>query len=514
MGQEFCNGCQDCTNFKDLENNFSYFSNQPIKHLNNPSYENGNMDTSLFNIKTEYPNDTSIISNNNTNINNPKSETTRNYSFNSKQENIDLGFNPIINNNKPKENEKNENIFNSVQNNQENYDNISTEKNLNDNFNLLENENNNNSKVKNIDLDDYNGFETIDNNFNNYKENVNQINSLDDEDKKRLDNIKLNIQSKKITKLFKKFVELKSLAHQNLYAENASINDYENIQNNLRTDLTVNLIPEKNYIYIGTKFNDKKDGIGLEIFSNSNAKFFGRFRNDRRIAIGRFIIRNEIDSYYYCGNVKGIHAEGFGWYENEKKSIYYIGMWSNSKKEGLGIERNYKDNSEYRGYFKNGKKCGIGYYSWSDNSNYMGEWEEDNLDGYGIYNFQDGSIYRGHWKKNKMDGLGEFTFPEIKSYFGFFEKDKREGFGIMIWYKENKVFLGYWKDNKQHGPGKIINNGKIKHGIWENGSQKEKIKSKDIFISRIKKENYDYLDYFIIDDYNDILQKIQRILNL
>ena len=84
----------------------------------------------------------------------------------------------------------------------------------------------------------------------------------------------------------------------------------------------------------------------------------------------------------------------------------------------------------------------------------------------------------------------------------------------MIWYKENKVFLGYWKDNKQHGPGKIINNGKIKHGIWENGSQKEKIKSKDIFISRIKKENYDYLDYFIIDDYNDILQKIQRILNL
>ena len=149
----------------------------------------------------------------------------------------------------------------------------------------------------------------------------------------------------------------------------------------------------------------------------------------------------------------------------------------------------------------------MGYYFWSDNSNYLGEWSDDNLDGYGIYHFQDGSIYKGHWKKNKMDGLGEFTFPEIKSYFGFFEKDKRAGFGIMIWYKENKIFLGYWDDNKQHGPGKIIN-------IWESGKYKEKIKIKEDFINILQKENCEYLDLFIIDDYNDILQKILRILNI
>ena len=77
--------------------------------------------------------------------------------------------------------------------------------------------------------------------------------------------------------------------------------------------------------------------IGLELFSNTNAKFFGRFINDKRVSIGRFIINNENDSYYYFGYVKGIHAEGFGWHENAKKEIYYEGMWSNSRKDGIGI---------------------------------------------------------------------------------------------------------------------------------------------------------------------------------
>ena len=63
MGQEFCNGCQDCTNFKGFEGDFSYFGNKPLTHLNNPTYENTNVDNSIFNIKTEYPNDNSIMCN-------------------------------------------------------------------------------------------------------------------------------------------------------------------------------------------------------------------------------------------------------------------------------------------------------------------------------------------------------------------------------------------------------------------------------------------------------------------
>ena len=510
MGQEFCSGCQDCTNFKDFENNFSYFSNQPIKHLNNPSYENGNLDNSIFNIKTEYPSDASFLSNNNINGQNQKSDTTRNLSLSSKQATSDLGYNPAINlNNKQKENKITEKIFIEEMNSKENPNILFTEQNLHDEY---YNFNKNNNFIK----DEKGAFEKekeLKNNLNNSTKKENKFNYFDKEDKQYLEKIIINNKAKKISSLFRKFMEKKSLSHLTLCSENSSINDYENIQNNLRIDLTVNLIPEKYYTYIGTKFNNKKDGLGLELFKNSHAKFFGRFINDRRASFGRFIINNENDSYYYFGAVKGIHAEGFGWHQNEKKSIYYEGMWLNSKKEGIGIEINKKDNSEYRGWFKNGKKNGIGYYYWSDNSNYIGEWEDDNLDGYGIYNFQDGSIYKGHWKKNKMDGLGEFTFPEIKSYFGYFENDKRVGFGIMIWYKESKVFLGYWNDNKQHGPGKIINNGKVKYGIWDNGKFKEKISSKDNFISKIKWEKIDYYNFFILDNYNDILQKLLKILN-
>ena len=106
---------------------------------------------------------------------------------------------------------------------------------------------------------------------------------FNEEDKKLLGNIIINQKSKKITRLFKKLMEKKNISHQTLFSEYSSINDYQNIFNNNRDDLDVNLIPEKNYIYIGTKFNDKKDGLGLEIFENSNAKFFGRFINNKGV---------------------------------------------------------------------------------------------------------------------------------------------------------------------------------------------------------------------------------------
>ena len=111
MGQEFCNGCQDCTSFKDFENNFSYFSKEPIKHLNNPSYENGNLDNSIFNIKTEYPSDVSIMTNKNENEYNQKNDNNKNFYY-SKQTSNESDFNPTFNiNNTHKENEKNEKIF-------------------------------------------------------------------------------------------------------------------------------------------------------------------------------------------------------------------------------------------------------------------------------------------------------------------------------------------------------------------------------------------------------------------
>ena len=50
-----------------------------------------------------------------------------------------------------------------------------------------------------------------------------------------------------------------------LYTEYVSVNDSDYVQNNLRNELDANLVPDKKYLYIGTIFNNKKDGLGLEI---------------------------------------------------------------------------------------------------------------------------------------------------------------------------------------------------------------------------------------------------------
>ena len=75
MGQEFCNECHDCTNLEYLESDLAQ-----IKYLNNPLYEKGTLNNSFFNIKTDFQNDTSFLSNNNTSRN----ETPRESFYNKK----------------------------------------------------------------------------------------------------------------------------------------------------------------------------------------------------------------------------------------------------------------------------------------------------------------------------------------------------------------------------------------------------------------------------------------------
>jgi hypothetical protein len=486
MGEEFCKGCQDCTNFNNNEGNLSHFANKPVTNLKNPFFANGTIDNSLIN-KTDFQNDTSFLTKdyNNNNLNNPtKNETLQISSFKSKGPD-DIAQNNL--NNQRFYKDESENFFknmNNIMSKEESY--------LNNSYN---NDNNN---------------------MNLYNNNNNSISNYGEEeiDKDRLNEIIKNYSSKIITKNFKQFIKNKNESHKTLYTEYVSVEDSDYVQNNLRNELDVNLIPDKKYLYIGTKFNNKKDGLGLEIYPDSQAKYFGRFINGKRVWAGKFVINNDDYSYYYYGEIKGFYADGFGWHENIKEQVYYEGMWKNSKKEGYGIEKYNKDNSIYKGYFSNGRKNGIGYYKWDDNSNYMGEWSGGTLNGYGIYHFADGSVYTGEWVNNKMDGLGEFSIPEIKIHFGYFEKDQRSGFAITIWYKENKAYIGFWKKNKQEGFGKFICNGKIKYGLWENGKLKQKFDNEDNFISQLQREQDNYLHFFKYNDFESILKRLKEILSL
>ena len=378
------------------------------------------------------------------------------------------------------------------------------------NYNQIKNDTymtTNNSRLPIVELED--------NKIDKLRSGNNNINNINDDeveiDKEKLENIQKNYSSRKITKLFRKYLELKNNSHQILRKEYSSIPSSEFSFDLNNEDLDVNLAPEINHLYLGTKFNDKKDGLGLEIFGDTKSKYFGIFRNGKRVDAGRFVINNDEKEYYYFGQVKGIYACGYGWFADGKNLTSYEGMWKNSMKNGYGVEI-YTDKSEYRGTFLNGKKDGIGSYRWLDNSKYEGEWKENKLHGYGIYTFKDNSVYKGEFKGNRMDGLGEFSFPGVKTYIGFFHRDFREGFGILIWHRENKAFIGFWKNNQKNGIGKFIVNDKVKYGIWKEDELVEKLQTKMDFNRRLNNYEKAYIAYFRLEEYNVISNLINQYM--
>ena len=272
----------------------------------------------------------------------------------------------------------------------------------------------------------------------NYKETENQIknyynskmkyphifnNSID---KKKLNEIIFNYRIKILIKYFRKFKILKYNTLQKVIIENYYISpkqlpkkDNNNRKYNNSQQPDIEISPKNNYLFIGHKFNDKKEGYGLEIYSDINARYFGEFKNGKKSGFCRFSIYNQENSYYYFGEVFNNNIKGFGYFENCKNGTKYEGDWKNSMRNGYGIEY-YEDGSFYKGEFFNGRKNGFGLYKWVDKSSYKGEWFNNFLHGQGIYIYSDGSKYIGGWNYNKMNGLGEMLYTSKKKIFWFF----------------------------------------------------------------------------------------------
>ena len=321
-------------------------------------------------------------------------------------------------------------------------------------------------------------------------------------------NLIKNICAIKITYLFKKLLKLKREVYHKLDKCLAKIPSsyYKTNLNNSQLDF--DLAPEETCIYLGNIINKKKNGFGLEFFENSNAKYSGIFKNNKRVQFGRFNISNNLKNYFYYGYVQGIYASGYGLFIDKKEDIEYEGMWLNSMKNGYGIEKD-KYNSVYKGTFLNGKKEGIGIYKWKDNSIYEGEWKENKLNGYGIYKYRDVYVYKGEWKRSRFHGFGELTLLGAKKYYyGFFKESKIFGFGLEICFKMPNAFIGFWKSNYKEGYGKFIDNNKITYGIWQNGELVKTFKERE-FINKIKSEHKNYLSFFKLGDYNAIISVIK-----
>ena len=355
-----------------------------------------------------------------------------------------------------------------------------------------------------------------------YDENTYYINRMNlpyifnkDVDKKQLYEILLKYKIFLLIKYFRKFKKLKyrilkEVIIENYYYSPSELPDKNNNKYNLQPD--IDLTPKSNHIFIGHKFFDKKEGYGLEIYSDINARYFGGFKNGKKNGYCRYSIYNIEKSYYYFGEVLDNKISGFGYFENCKNGTKYEGEWKNSLRNGFGIE-NYDDGSFYKGHFMNGTKFGIGVYKWIDKSSYEGEWLNNFIHGYGQYIFADGSIYTGKWNYNKMDGLGEFWYPSQKTYFGFFKDNIRNGFGMLFSSEDQKAFIGFWSDNKQNGLGQFINNNKSIYGKWANGKLIKKIEADEFFNSFSKLEKI-YQNNFTLNNYKDFQQKINYILAL
>ena len=509
---------------KDNNINNINTENNSFNINNNDIFNNNNEDTYKNNNYNNYNNINNDVNNNinndfNNNINNDFSKNLNDYYKNNVNNIISQKINNEDKNNiiNDYSNNINNNLNNNINNDFINKINNNLSKNLNNYYNKKGNNNsdnnnfdNNNSDNSSNNSNDFNENTVRNSIINNNDNNLNTINnniitiSQDIHNKETIE----DISAKKITNLFRKFKEEKNKAHSKLYKDILKIPSSDYIIGLNHNQLDVNLAPEETYIYLGTKFNDKKDGLGLEIFNNSKAKYFGIFKDGKRKDFGVFTINNNSKNYLYYGYILGLYAYGFGCYKDKKDSKEYEGMWFNSMKNGLGIEK-YSDKSVYKGNFLNGKKAGIGYYQWSDKSSYEGEWKENKIWGFGIYKFNDGSEYKGEWKRSRFHGFGEFTHPGIKKYIGFFQKDKRFGFGIEIWFKVHKTFIGYWKNDNLEGFGKFIVNDKKQYGIWKKGKLVEKFKKKNEFYKRLKKEKIPFLDIFQLDDYSAVLYLIE-----
>ena len=547
MGQDFC---QDCNN-----NNF------PLS-----KYE-GNLNYKYYNNEIQQTNTHNLISNRSNNNSSKNFFYGQNNNFNNNNNN---DFN---NNNFNNSNFNNNN--NNFNNNNNNFNNNYNQNNFPQNYNNFNNQNYPNQKLYKAYGNYYDNKNQIYQfhipplstlNKSNFSLNIkskkkpkkknfisqiieNQNESfltendiLDTEEKEELNKIRIKYKINLIISYLRKFKLLKQAQKKKIILETCHSN-IPTLSSNADYNTNTNLFPMEEYKYIGSKFNGKKEGFGMQIFrtkitnnnylienvdnntievnkNNNNenpifnrnyicGKFFGTFQNGQRTHIGKFI--NETLNTIYMGEINKNFAEGFGIFNNISASIAYEGNWAKNLRNGIGIEK-YSDGSFYKGEYKNGKKNGIGTYKWNDNSFYKGEWKNNDLNGIGMYKFRDGSYYYGEWEKNQMNGFGEFTFPMVKTYIGNFSWDKKDNFGILFWYQEQKAFIGFWLDNKQHGKGKFINKGKEKFGIWNLGKKIKNFDDVDDFIENLEQNEKKYYKFFYYD-YNSLEKLIKNIIN-
>ena len=251
----------------------------------------------------------------------------------------------------------------------------------------------------------------------------------------------------------------------------------------------------KNFKFIGTKKNNKKEGFGLIIW-NDNSILKGKFKNNKINNISSFSNSNNTTFQGYYIDNKPL---GFGIFNSKKEDLLCEGEWKNDKLNGIGIQL-WNHSNFFYGEFNENKKEGIGTVKFEDGTSYYGEFKNDKISGYGIIHYFNGSYYEGEFNDGIIHGYGEFTWINGKKFIGYYEYGEKNGFGIYINNIHNfNVIVGFWHNGKLNGPCIFFRDNKINYFLYRDGLKYKKIQTGLICLKYL---NEKYKKYWKLFDMN------------
>jgi len=259
-----------------------------------------------------------------------------------------------------------------------------------------------------------------------------------------------------------------------------------------------------------------KDGFGKLVF-NDKSIFKCNFNENKASGIGHYI--DTQNSEEFIGIYHNNLPNGYGIYRNILTERKCMGFFRMNGLSGIGIEESIEDGYTYFGEFYKNQKHGSGKLQWKDGIIYEGDFFRNEMSGYAIIKYPENKVYKGQVNNGKMDGFGEFDWNSNIKYIGYYKNDKRNGFGIYLWNYPKlsegdllldlidiKGYIGFWTEGKMNGVGLLISDGKIKHGVWKNGTKMEWIEEEKHIIRHMDNNQKKYLKI--------ILGKKQKILKL
>ena len=206
----------------------------------------------------------------------------------------------------------------------------------------------------------------------------------------------------------------------------------------------IQYFPKYNAKYVGNFFNGKRINF---CYFEDKSKFYiykGETKNNFTGLYG--IYYNSEKQITYEGEWLNNRKDGIG-IEIYKDGSKYLGEHKNGLKQGVGTYY-WKDGSIYEGEWKNNLMDGYGIYKFKDGSICSGLWKSNQMNGFGKFNFPDVKCYIGFFKKDLKNGFGIiFWYQEKKAFVGYWKNNKQDGLGKFIF--DNQIRYGSWNQGNR-----------------------------------------------------------------